>query len=92
MDHRRWLGMSLEQRYASLHGESPRPVDEPAAAVSLPIHHAAPTEEEREEQAHNLRTALALIAIEQAEREQTKEVERERRVIPGALGALMRGA
>ena len=92
MNNSRWRSMSLEERYASLHGNPSRP-EEPAAPMSLPLRHVALSEEEREKQARDLRVARALIQIETAEREQQAEAAKQRRVtVPGAIGALMRGA
>jgi hypothetical protein len=96
-DHRPWRDLSLEQRYALLHG--PRP--EPAMAVSglaSVLRGVAITEEERERQSRDVRRARALIAIENAEREQAEEAERERQefrhhvVRETAIGRLLGGA
>jgi len=78
-EHRRWLDMSLEARFAALH--SPRPVAAPAAAaVSLvsTMRNVTFAPGDAEQWDRDKRKADALAAILRAEREQAEAAERER--------------
>ena len=73
MNHERWRGMSLDQRYRSLYGD-PRPVEEPVAAApslwsalrDVPLSDEARATFRRGEARKQLNAALAEQQAEEA--------------------------
>jgi hypothetical protein len=85
---RDWRSFQHSPRYSG----SPRPVAEIVPADDDPVVPARDVVITVED-SRKMRQRFARLAIEQAEREQVKQAERERRTaVPGAMGLLLKGA